>query len=141
MPVCASCGRRSRVILALVITVPFLSQTGLAQKDVDDFHPEVPKTWNDAAMATLEIPLADPVGSPKHVSAEYYYRIPVRPIFKQYPVYAPGREPSGYLEWLKQQDPVVIWDGSDHTPPLKTDFYEKTGTPIAAYGTGPSTVT
>jgi hypothetical protein len=30
----------------------------------------------------LEIPLADPVGSPKHVSADYYYRIPVAPIYK-----------------------------------------------------------
>src|SRR5271170_4994834 len=63
----------------------------------------IPKTWDDEAMPTLEIPLANPIGSPKHVSAEYYYRIPVRPIYKQYPVYAPGREPIGYMEWLKQQ--------------------------------------
>jgi hypothetical protein len=32
------------------------------------------------AIAELELPLADPVGSPKRVSADYYYRIPVRPI-------------------------------------------------------------
>jgi hypothetical protein len=38
--------------------------------------PAIPRTWDDAQMATLEIPLADPIGSPKHVSAEYYYRIP-----------------------------------------------------------------
>jgi hypothetical protein len=41
---------------------------------------------DDQAMATLEVPLADPIGSPKHVSADYYYRIPVRPIYKQYPI-------------------------------------------------------
>ena len=45
--------------------------------------PAVPKTWDDEAIATLEVPLANPVGSPKHVSPTYYYKIPVRPIYKQ----------------------------------------------------------
>ena len=85
------------------------------------FAPEIPKTWDDQAMATLEVPLANPIGSPKHVSADYYYRIPVRPIYKSYPVYAPGHEPPGYMEWLKQQEPVVVWDDKGHTPPLKTE--------------------
>jgi hypothetical protein len=26
--------------------------------------PVIPKTWDDAAIATLEVPLANPVGSP-----------------------------------------------------------------------------
>jgi hypothetical protein len=81
----------------------------------------VPKTWDDAAMPTLEIPLADPIGSPKHVSADYYYQIPVRPIYKQYPVYAPGREPVGYMEWLKQQQPVILWDSASHKPKLEAE--------------------
>ena len=67
------------------------------------FQPKVPRTWEDQAMAALEIPLANPIGSPKHVPADYYYRIPVRPIYKSYPVYAPGHEPSGYMDWLKHQ--------------------------------------
>jgi hypothetical protein len=81
----------------------------------------IPKTWDDKAMATLEVPLANPVGSPKHASADYYYRIPVRPIYKSYPVYAPGHEPPGYLDWLKQQEPVIVWDDSGHKPPLQTE--------------------
>jgi len=80
-----------------------------------------PRTWNDQAMTTLEVPLANPVGSPKHVSAEYYYKIPVRPIYKQYPVYAPGHEPPGYMGWLKQQEPQVIWDDAGHRPALQTE--------------------
>ena len=83
--------------------------------------PAIPQTWDDAQIATLEIPLADPVGSPKHVSAEYYYRIPVRPIYKSYAVYAPGHEPPGYLDWLKEQEPVIVWDDSNHKPPLQTE--------------------
>ena len=83
---------------------------------------EVPRTWDDKAIAELEVPLADPVGSPKHVSADYYYRIPVRPIYKGYPVYAPGHEPPNYKAWLAQQEPQLLW-GTDATgrevaPPL-----------------------
>ena len=81
----------------------------------------IPKTWDDAEIANHEIPLADPIGSPKHVSSDYYYRIPVRPIYKGYPVYAPGHEPPGYMEWLKRQEPVIVWDDHGHAPPLRTE--------------------
>jgi hypothetical protein len=82
---------------------------------------QIPKTWDDVEIARHEIPLADPVGSPKHVSSDYYYRIPVRPIYKGYPVYAPGHEPAGYMHWLKQQEPVIVWDDRGSAPPLKTE--------------------
>jgi hypothetical protein len=42
----------------------------------------IPITQDDVAIATLEVPLADPAGSPKHVAVDYYYKIPVRPIYK-----------------------------------------------------------
>src|SRR5579864_3469745 len=71
---------------------------------------QVPKMWDDAAMVTLEVPLAEAAASPKFPPADYYYRIPVRPIYKSYPAYAPGHEPAGYLDWLKQQEPVMLWD-------------------------------
>jgi hypothetical protein len=48
--------------------------------------------------------------SPVHVSAEYYYRMPVRPIYKSYPIYEPGKEPPGYLDWLMQQEPAIVFD-------------------------------
>lgn len=81
----------------------------------------IPRTWDDAAIATHEVPLADPAASPKHVSSDYYYRIPVRAIYKGYPVYAPGREPAGYLDWLKQRDPVIVWDDRGRAPSLQTE--------------------
>ena len=59
------------------------------------FRPEIPKTWDDAEIAALELPLANPAGSPKHISANYYYKIPVRPIYRSYAVFAPGHEPPG----------------------------------------------
>ena len=81
----------------------------------------IPKTWDDAEMAALEIPLANPIGSPKQVPADYYYRIPVRPIYKSYPVYAAGHEPTGYLESLKHKDPIIYWDDKGHAPTLETE--------------------
>jgi hypothetical protein len=127
----------------------------------------IPKTWDDAGMASLDVPLASPIGSPKQVASSYYYQIPVRPIYKSYPVYAPGHEPPGYMDSLKQKDPVILWDDKDHAPPLKTDadwiragetvfdapiafvpanllsllrdeqFYRETNIPVAADGTVP----
>ena len=77
----------------------------------------IPRTWDDAEIARHEVPLADPSGSPKHVPSDYYYRIPVRPIYKGYPVYAPGHEPPGYFDWLRQQEPVILW----YAPPLANE--------------------
>ena len=58
------------------------------------YRPEIPKTWDAAALASLEVPHPDPRYSPVAVPVEYYYRVPVRPVYKTYPVYAPGREPA-----------------------------------------------
>jgi cytochrome c2 len=73
--------------------------------------------WDDQALATMELPLANPDASPRHVRSDFYYRIPVRKIYKSYPIYAPGKEPADYLDSLAQLEPEVIFDQSA----LKTD--------------------
>ena len=105
---------------AWIIAVAACFATLRAQPDTRIFRPEIPKTWDDAAIPTLEIPLANPSASPKHVSADYYYRIPVRPIYKSYTVFAPGHERSGYIDFLLHQEPVVFWDDQGRAPPLNT---------------------
>ncbi len=49
---------------------------------------------------------------PVHVSAEYYYQLPVRRFYKTYPIYHPSKEPKpegkNYIEWLKAQKPEEI---------------------------------
>lgn len=72
--------------------------------------PEIPRTWVDAEVARFEVPLVNPKYLPVHISEADYYRMPVRVIYKTYPVYHPSREPAGYLEWLKQQEPQVAFD-------------------------------
>ena len=112
-------------LTALIVgleTIAFRSAHGQAPHTTKPAaKPTIPRTWDDAAIPALEVPLAHPIGSPKHISADYYYRIPVRPIYKQYPVYAPGREPAGYIDWLKRQDPIILWDDGNHKPKLETE--------------------
>src|SRR5262245_28061023 len=105
----------SAAILYLAITA------ALRPVQVVGPQPIVPKTWDDEAMAKLQVPLATPTASAKHVPADYYYRIPVRPIYKSYPVYALGHEPPGYWDRLAKEEPVVLWDDADHRPSLKTE--------------------
>jgi hypothetical protein len=83
--------------ICMLIGVRFASAAGPAAQASggEAFSPAFPRTWDEAAIAALEVPLADPQGSPKHVSADYYYKIPVRPIYKSYTVFAPGHEPPG----------------------------------------------
>ncbi len=92
-----------------------------AQRPDGVFVPAIPRAWDDSMLASLEVPLPHSEFSPKAVSADYYYRIPVRPIFRGYPVYAPGREPAGYLDWLKQREPQLLWNDGKTKPPLQTE--------------------
>ena len=124
----------------------------------------IPRTWKQSDVSTLEVPLANPKYSPIHVSEEDYYRIPARIIYKSYPVYRPDREPAGYLDWLQRQEPEIAFD----TVQLKTHddwvragalvfnaptsyspvffgaaevrdpaFYRRSGMPVASDGTIP----
>ena len=106
--------------IAMLIAIP----AGQAQKTDDKFRPVIPRMWDDREIATLELPLANPAGSPKHVSSDYYYRIPIRPIYKQYSVYPYGSGPAGYFDWLRQQEPEIVWgqdkEGRKFAPPLET---------------------
>ena len=87
------------------------------------FHPIIPETWDD--LRSFDVPLANLAVSPEEVSWDYYYRTPWRAIYKSYPVYAPGHEPPGYFDWLKQQEPQVILgidsDGHSRKPVLSTE--------------------
>jgi hypothetical protein len=99
---------KHRYLAFLVATVALFA---FAQDKSKDFHPQIPRVWDDKAMEDLELPPAAGI-SVKQPSSEYYYSIPVRPNLKTYPIYAPGHEPKGYWEWLKKQDPQPAFDYS-----------------------------
>jgi hypothetical protein len=103
-------------LLALFGSVVFINRS-LAQKDRGNAPPVIPKTWDEEALATLQGPLADAHASPVHIKSDFYYRMPVRTIYKSYPIYAPGKEPPGYLDRLKEQEPEIVFDATK----LKTE--------------------
>jgi len=106
------------IAILLILFFPGAAQPQDASKS---FHPAIPRTRDDADIRTLEVPLAHAEASPVHVTSSYYYRIPVRPIYKSYPVYEPSHEPKGYWKWLQNREPVILWDDSGHRPQLHTE--------------------
>ena len=74
------------------------------------FHPDIPKAWDDRAVESMEVPLAQRDRSPRYMTSAEYYALKVRPIYRSYPAYAKGQEPAGYLESLKQKEPEIIFD-------------------------------
>ncbi len=87
-----------------------------------EWKAELPRTWDDDALKELEVPLADPASSPRHVPASYYYRMPVRPIYRSYPVYHPDRQPGGYWDELLSKEPEITFDAARLT--TKQDWIE-----------------
>ena len=100
--------KNKTTFLSLLILMSFAAS--LEAQPEASWSPQIPKTWDEQALASLEVPLVDSSFSPKHISASYYYGIPARPIYKSYPIYAPEKEPAGYIEWLKQQKPEVAFE-------------------------------
>jgi hypothetical protein len=111
--------------VSVMTPVLFFCRTGQPASVPTPFARPIPKSWDDAELRTLEVPLANPAFSPEHVPASFYYQVSERPIYKGYPIYAPGREPKGYWENLQKQKPELVWGrdekGVDHRPPLHTE--------------------
>lgn len=98
----------TKVAVKCATAVLFWSMASISAQSL--YRPEIPKTWDAVAMTSLEVPHPDPRYSPVAVPVEYYYRVPIRPVYKTYPVYAPGREPAHYVQWLEKQEPEVIFE-------------------------------
>ena len=93
-------------LLALVgITV--LIPIGRAQKSGAAFSPNIPKTWDEAALKDWATPVAGLNVRPTHMPTKEYYALPVENL-KTYPVYYPGREPEGYWEMLQKVGPKPL---------------------------------
>ena len=70
----------SVILVSWALSVPAYAQYPAVT--ATSFTPKIPRTWDPVAMAGLELPLRDAAFSPVHVTAEYYYGLPVRPIYK-----------------------------------------------------------
>lgn len=78
-----------------------------AQKSGAPFSPNIPKVWDEAALAEWETPVAGLNQRPQHISEKEYYALTVENL-RTYPVYLPGREPEGYWEKLQKVGPTPL---------------------------------
>ena len=102
--------RASVVVFLLASSICALIGADQVQRSASAFSPVIPRTWNDQALASVELPLASMAVTTEHISSDYYYQMPVRPIYKSYAIYAPGKEPAGYFDELTQREPEIVFD-------------------------------
>jgi hypothetical protein len=114
-----------------------LVNTAIAQDARKASFP-LPRTWDEQAITSLDLPRANSTLKVTHVSADYYYSLPVRKFYKSYRVYHPSKEPKpdgkDYLAWLKEQPPQEILhdfstlmsqaDWAKHGPALGKEVFE-----------------
>ncbi len=72
----------------------------------------IPRTWDEARLDAQHVPLADARVHVTQVSAQTYYAMPERSLYRSYPIYHPDREPPGYLAELEQKEPEVLSFGT-----------------------------
>jgi hypothetical protein len=92
-----------------------------AAKHVKRWSPDIPRVWDDAALADWLTPLAGLNLRPTHMSAKEYYSMPEYNL-RSYPVYMPGHEPKGYWEMLQRIGPQPLIQR--HTLETEEDWIE-----------------
>src|SRR6476659_8954402 len=68
---------------------------------------EIPKTWDEGALADWATPLAGLNVRPGHMSTDEYYALRVENL-RTYPADYPGREPEGYWDMIQRVGPKPL---------------------------------
>jgi hypothetical protein len=81
---------RGLLVPAIVIAWWQFAGNGVARAT-----PEIPRVWDEAALADWATSIAGLNVRPTNMSAKDYYAMAVENL-RTYPVYFPGQEPDGY---------------------------------------------
>jgi mono/diheme cytochrome c family protein len=93
-------GRAAAVTGALVLAA-------IAYLATRAWRAEIPRVWDESALAGWATPLAGLGEAPTHMSAADYYAIPEENL-RSYPLYMPDREPAGYWERIQSAGPEPL---------------------------------
>lgn len=107
-----SCLRQSVWMGLLFQSLLWLTADRLLALESEHQPTDIPRTWDQTAIDTVELPRPAAGLEVHHMSEEDYYALPVRPIYRSYPVYRPELEPPGYWEKLQQAEPEIVWDAA-----------------------------
>jgi hypothetical protein len=92
---------------AAAIATALLEALAAGQAPSPRWTPEIPRTWDETALAEWATPVAGLNVRPGHMSAAAYYAMPAENL-RSYPVYMPGREPAGYWDRIQAAGPQPI---------------------------------
>jgi hypothetical protein len=73
--------------------------------------PDIPRTWDEQALADWALPLAGLGVPPTHMSEAEYYALPAENL-RSYPVYMPELEPEGYWEELQRAGAQPLFEAA-----------------------------
>jgi mono/diheme cytochrome c family protein len=79
----------------------------VAYRAAHTWRPEIPRVWDEAALAGWATPLAGLGKAPTHLTPAEYYAIPEENL-RSYPLYMPDREPPGYFERVQNAGPQPL---------------------------------
>jgi hypothetical protein len=104
--------RRGAIIAAVisarvVVVLVAAAFTGVAAQRATEWRPEIPRVWDEAALADWATPVAGLNVRPTHMTSAAYYALPEENL-RTYPVYLPGREPLGYAEMIRTIGPQPL---------------------------------
>ncbi len=101
--------KHARIFIVLIALLGALAiyATSLHREVMVSAAPEIPRTWDEAALADWAMPVAGLNLRPTNISAKEYYSMTVENL-RSYPVYFPGREPDGYWEMLQRVGPKPL---------------------------------
>jgi hypothetical protein len=103
----------ARLLMALTILGCLLDVSLVRSQQ---WKPDIPRTWDDTALADWATPVAGLNVRPTHMTAREYYALPTENL-RTYPVYLPDREPRGYWQMLQRVGPKPLVEPSS----LKTE--------------------
>ena len=70
------------VVLTAIVSYSLKAQESPGKQASPNAKTTIPETWDEARLASLQVPLAHAGVSAKHVAKEYYTSLPVGPIYK-----------------------------------------------------------
>jgi hypothetical protein len=97
-------------IAAVALGALGLAAARVAETAAPSARQEIPRVWDEAALKEFQLPPPGTDIRSEHVPPDYYYALPERPIYRTYPVHAPGHEPPGYLDSLRALEPEIVLD-------------------------------
>jgi hypothetical protein len=102
-------GARRNLKLTGMAAAVAVAGLALAWHATRPWAPDIPRVWDEEALADWATPLMGLDARPTHMSAEEYYSLPEENL-RTYPVYMPALEPAGHWAKIQSAGPRPLFE-------------------------------